>query len=74
MAVEFFAIITTAGAAAIAAARAAMTPLDFTEVAVGDGGGSPIVPDVGDTALTNEVWRGDVLIVDIDPTDVGIAP
>jgi phage-related tail fiber protein len=62
------ALTTTVGTAAIAAARAAMTPLSIAEIAVGDGGGSPITPDVGDTALTNEVWRGSVLVVDVDPT------
>lgn len=69
MATTYFFLKTTVGDAAIAAARAAFTPLDLAEIAVGDGGGSPITPAVGDVALTNEVWRGDVRLVSIDTSD-----
>ncbi len=69
MATTYFFLKTTVGIAAIAAAKAAFTPLVLSEIAVGDGGGSPITPAVGDVALTNEVTRVDVQLVQIDASD-----
>lgn len=53
------AVVTTAGAALIAAATAG-DPLELTQIAVGDGNGAAITPAVGMTALVNERARVDI--------------
>lgn len=53
-------IITNAGRAAIAACVATDTHLRIAQLAVGDGGGESVSPKAAQTALVNEVWRGDV--------------
>ncbi|UUL27049.1 tail fiber protein [Escherichia albertii] len=51
-------VITTAGAAKLAAATApGGRKVNITTMAVGDGGGKLPVPDAGQTKLVNEVWR-----------------
>ncbi|EJN0034095.1 phage tail protein [Escherichia coli] len=58
MSTKFRTVITTAGAAKLAAAT---TPggrkVNITTMAVGDGGGKLPVPDAGQTGLIHEVWR-----------------
>ncbi|WP_447283381.1 phage tail protein [Escherichia coli] len=58
MSTKFKTVITTAGAAKLAAAT---TPggrkVNITTMAVGDGGGKLPVPDAGQTGLIHEVWR-----------------
>lgn len=39
----------------------------ITHIAVGDGGGGEVVPKESWTALTREVWRGEVSSYEIDP-------
>src|SRR4051812_48647919 len=53
----YFVKLTTIGLARLATALATETPLVFTHIAVGDGGGSPITPSAGMTALVNERAR-----------------
>ncbi len=65
----YFAKLTTVGLARLAEAQATYTPLVFTELAVGDGGGSPITPDASMTELVNEVARVSVNSTDRDPAD-----
>ncbi|MBZ4156505.1 phage tail protein [Escherichia fergusonii] len=58
MSVKFQTVITTAGAAKLAAATApGGRKVNITSMAVGDGGGQLPVPDAGQTKLVNEVWR-----------------
>jgi hypothetical protein len=67
MAGPFFALITNDGADALADALGTATPLQLSYIAVGDGGGSPITPDVTMTALVNERARVNVNAIDVDP-------
>ncbi|HBA7590401.1 TPA: phage tail protein, partial [Escherichia coli] len=54
----FRTVITTAGAAKLAAATApGGRKVNITTMAVGDGGGKLPVPDAGQTGLIHEVWR-----------------
>ena len=58
MSAKFQTVITTAGAAKLAAATApGGRKVNITTMAVGDGGGQLPVPDAGQTKLVNEVWR-----------------
>ncbi len=58
MSTKFKTVITTAGAAKLAAAIApGGRKVNITTMAVGDGGGKLPVPDAGQTKLVNEVWR-----------------
>ncbi|CAI0906686.1 phage tail protein [Serratia proteamaculans] len=54
---KYKAIITTAGAAKIAAASAGGTQLKITRMAVGDGNGSLPTPNPAQTKLINEKYR-----------------
>ncbi len=58
MSTKFRTVITTAGAAKLAAATApGGRKVNITRMAVGDGGGKLPVPDAGQTGLIHEVWR-----------------
>ncbi|EFH6893106.1 phage tail protein [Escherichia coli] len=58
MSTKFKTVITTAGAAKLAAATApGGRKVNITTMAVGDGGGKLPVPDAGQTGLIREVWR-----------------
>ncbi|EFK2646630.1 TPA: tail fiber protein [Escherichia coli] len=58
MSTKFKTVITTAGAAKLAAATApGGRRVNITTMAVGDGGGKLPVPDAGQTGLIHEVWR-----------------
>ncbi|EIH9891954.1 phage tail protein [Escherichia coli] len=58
MSIKFRTVITTAGAAKLAAATApGGRKVNITTMAVGDGGGKLPVPDAGQTGLIHEVWR-----------------
>ena len=58
MSTKFRTVITTAGAAKLAAATApGERKVNITTMAVGDGGGKLPVPDAGQTGLIHEVWR-----------------
>ncbi|QME83996.1 tail fiber protein [Escherichia fergusonii] len=58
MSTKFKTVITTVGAAKLAAATApGGRKVNITTMAVGDGGGQLPVPDAGQTKLVNEVWR-----------------
>ena len=61
----YYAILTTLGAQRLAEAQMSGVPLVFTEIAVGDGGGAATTPSAAQTVLVNEVWRGDVNLVEI---------
>ncbi|MCH0687888.1 tail fiber protein [Escherichia coli] len=58
MSTQFKTVITTAGAAKLAAATApGGRKVNITTMAVGDGGGKLPVPDAGQSGLIHEVWR-----------------
>ncbi|EFC4801165.1 phage tail protein [Escherichia coli] len=58
MSTKFRTVITTAGAAKLAAATApGGRKVNITTMAVGDGGGKLPVPDAGQTGLIHEIWR-----------------
>ncbi len=58
MSTKFKTVITTAGAARLAAATMpGGKKINLNVMAVGDGGGKLPVPDAGQTQLVNEVWR-----------------
>ncbi|HBD5469116.1 TPA: tail fiber protein [Escherichia coli] len=58
MSTKFKTVITTAGAAKLAAATApGGRKVNITTMAVGDGCGKLPVPDAGQTGLIHEVWR-----------------
>ncbi|MGU6828637.1 tail fiber protein [Salmonella enterica subsp. enterica serovar Agona] len=58
MSTKFKTVITTAGAAKLAAATVpGGKKINLNVMAVGDGGGKLPMPDAGQTQLVNEVWR-----------------
>ncbi|WP_419246203.1 phage tail protein [Serratia sp. NFX21] len=65
---KYKAIITTAGAAKIAAASAGGTQLKITRMAVGDGNGSLPTPNPAQTKLINEKYRATLNGLTIDKT------
>ncbi|WP_238485065.1 phage tail protein [Rahnella rivi] len=60
------ALLTTAGAAKIAAATAGGTQVKITRMAVGDGGGKLPTPDPKQAKLVNEVYRANLNRLSID--------
>lgn len=67
MAAKYFTIFTTIGLARLAAAQVSGTPLVFTHVAIGDGGGSPITPNPSMTGLVAERARFPVNSISLAP-------
>lgn len=65
---KYKAIITTAGAARIAAASTGGTQLKITRMAVGDGNGSLPTPNPAQTRLINEKYRATLNGLTIDKT------
>lgn len=63
----YYAILTTLGLTRLAEAQMSGIPLVFTQLAVGDGGGSPITPLSSMTHLVNEYTRVPVNNVEISP-------
>ena len=59
-------ILTAIGKAKLANATALGQTLSLTEISVGDGNGSAIIPEESNTALINEVWRADLNNISID--------
>lgn len=53
-------LITNTGLAKITDAVAGGTQIELTHMAIGDGNGSPVVPDQNQTALVHEVYRAAV--------------
>lgn len=66
MTVKYKTLLTTAGAAKLAAATAGGTLISLTHMAVGDGGGTLPEPDVSQTALIREKWREELNKISID--------
>ncbi|EJB6588506.1 phage tail protein, partial [Escherichia coli] len=67
MSTKFKTVITTAGAAKLAAATApGGKKVNLSAMAVGDGNGQLPVPDAGQTKLVHEVWRHALNKVSVD--------
>ena len=64
---QFGTIITNIGLAQIANAQVTQQKVGLQHIALGDGNGAHYVPTQTQTALINEVWRGPVASVTIDP-------
>jgi len=64
---KYFTVITKVGLAKIAKAAAVGSKLQLSERAVGDGGGRDIEPSDAVAALVNEVYRGAVNRLEVDP-------
>ncbi len=70
MANEFFTILTATGKAKLAAAQTSGTPLQITQMAVGDGdNGAYYNPIESQTALKHETWRGALNNLSVDQTN-----
>ncbi len=63
----YFCILTSLGAAKMANATALGEVVEFSQMALGDGGGSLPTPDQSQTSLVNEVRRAALNSVEIDP-------
>ncbi|QDQ28309.1 hypothetical protein FNU76_19220 [Chitinimonas arctica] len=68
---NWFTLPTEAGLARIAQALAKQQTIELTQMAVGDGGGVPVVPDAKQTRLVRETWRGPISLVAIDAQNAG---
>lgn len=66
MAEQFYTILTAVGKAKLANALALGRKVELTHLALGDGGGSYYNPTEDQTALRNEVWRGNISSVEVD--------
>lgn len=77
---EFYSLITNTGIQKVNEALAAGTKIDLARIAVGDSNGAYYEPDINQTSLVNELWRGEILEIGVDsqlyaktliPYDVG---
>ncbi|WP_324730220.1 phage tail protein [Lysinibacillus fusiformis] len=64
---QYGTLITNIGLAKIANAQVTQSKVGLENIALGDGNGAHYVPTQNQTALVNEVWRGPVADVAIDP-------
>ena len=64
---SFYTVITDTGLAKLAAATAGGDPVVIEQFGVGDGNGSYPTPASSDTALVNELYRGDIKNVYVHP-------
>ena len=62
-------IITNLGQAKIATAVASESFVNLFEIALGDGNGNPVTPDVSQTTLVREVYRAQINSLQTDPTN-----
>lgn len=64
---KYFVMLTNVGAAKLAKSAALGEKLEITQMAVGDGGGSLPTPDPAQTKLVNELRRGPINTLSVDP-------
>ncbi len=67
MASTYFTLVTDSGTKKMIDAITQEKKVNITQFAVGDGGGRAVTPTTAQTALKNEVWRGDVSACYISP-------
>lgn len=65
----YYCLLTLTGQAKIAAAIAAGTQVNATQIAVGDGNGNDTTPVNTQTALVREVYRTNVSSISVNPSD-----
>lgn len=65
----YYCLLTLTGQAKIAAAIAAGTQVNATQIAVGDGNGNSTTPVDTQTALVREVYRTNVSSISVNPAD-----
>lgn len=65
----YYTILTNVGKNKLATAIATETPLDFTEIATGDGGGAGYNPAEEQTELVNELYRAEINNIYTDPNN-----
>jgi phage-related tail fiber protein len=68
---EFFTILTAYGLARDAAYRQGGASTPLLTMAVGDGGGAPVVPNEAQTMLIREVYRAPITDCTRDPANPG---
>ncbi|MDL2279059.1 phage tail protein [Desulfovibrio sp. OttesenSCG-928-G11] len=75
MSTKYFSLVTRKGRAVEATSKATGTPINFSHIAVGDGGGQAITPSAEMESLRQERWRGELndLYIDPDNPDVCVA-
>ena len=61
---KYYSVITDIGRARFANCLITQTPLELTYMAVGDGGGSAVLPKGSETRLAGEVYRGQINYLD----------
>lgn len=66
MSQQYYTLVTNIGAARIAKATALGAVVNLSQMAVGDGGGNPITPSATATALTREVYRASLNMLEVD--------
>lgn len=67
----YYTLLTTLGAAALVNAQVAGTSVALTHIAIGDGGGAPVLPVETQTALVHEVHRVPITSVTQDASNPG---
>lgn len=63
----YFSVVNTAGLNKLATAVTLGATIGVVQMAVGDGNGSPVIPNVNKTTLVNERYRGNVNLLQVDP-------
>ncbi len=66
---QYGTLITNIGLAQIANAQITQSKVGLEYIALGDGNGAHYVPTQNQKALVNEVWRGPISELSIDPTN-----
>ena len=66
---QYYSLVTQAGLAAEASAKGLGQSVNLTEFAVGDSSGTEYDPTGAETALKNEVYRGAISNITVDPNN-----
>lgn len=66
---DFYTVVTDTGLQALGLASTQGQSFSLPQAVVGDGNGQSVIPNKGMTTLVNEVWRGDVAGIKVDPED-----
>ena len=66
---DFYTVVTDTGLQALGLASTQGQSFFLTHAVVGDGNGLAVIPNKGMTTLVNEVWRGNVAGIKVDPKE-----
>ena len=69
---NYYSVVTRKGAALEATSKVDGTPINFTEIAVGDGGGQAITPGPEMESLVQERWRASLNDLYLDPDNANV--